>query len=216
MAQLTFNPAVGANSPVNGEVGSGDAGDDTFANIRGAAGGQSTVDTSTQTCMAINGTGTTNQFGAMKRGIFLFDTSSLGAGATISAATFSLYVTAVTDNLSQSVGITSSNPAANNTLANSDFAVANFGSTRFATDIAISAITTSAYNVWTLNANGIANISLTGISKFATRGSGDIDNTAPTWANLACNVTAQWAGEANKPRLVVTYTPASGGAALFL
>lgn len=208
----TFNPAVGANSPVNGEVGSGDAGDDTFANIRGAAGGQSTVDTSTQPCMQINATGTTDQFGAMKRGVFLFDTSTLGVGATISAATFSLYVTAKTDNLSQSVGITSSSPAANNTLANSDFAVANFGGTRFATDKTIASISTSAYADWALNASGIAAISLTGITKFGVRGSSDIDNSAPTWASsVSANVTAHWAGEANKPKLVVTFTPASTG-----
>ena len=217
LAESTFNPAVGANSPVNGEVGSGDAGDDTFANIRGAAGGQSTVDTSTQPAMQLQSTGTTNQFGAMKRGVFLFNTSSLGVGATITVATFSVYVTGKTDQLSQSVGITSSSPASNSNLVNSDFAVANFGSTRFATDITIANITLNAFNDWTLNADGRNNISLTGISKFGVRGSGDIDNSAPTWsASQTANVTAHWAGEANKPKLVVTYTSAEKGYAFVI
>ena len=204
-----FNPAVGANSPVNGQVGCPDANNDTWANTRGHAGGQSTVDNSAQDSMRLSTTGTNPNFGSLKRGVFLFDTSTLGAGATISAAIFSLYVTAKTDNLSQSVGITSSNPAANNNLVNSDYAVANFGSTRFATDKTIASISTAAYADWTLNADGRNNISLTGISKFSDRGSSDIDNSAPTWASsVTAQITVDTAGGTNKPKLDVTWTPA--------
>lgn len=63
----------------------------------------------------------------------------------------------------------------------------------------------------------IANINLTGISKFGTRCSADFDNSAPTWSiNLNSQLICHYASEANKPKLDVTWTPAVRGYAFFM
>jgi len=92
-----------------------------------------------------------------------------------------------------------------------DYALANFGSTRFVdSDILISGITTGAYNDFTLNASGIANIAKTGISKFGYRHAVDIDNSAPTWGSGADSYfTASFSDTgSNQPKLDVTFTRA--------
>lgn len=185
----------------------------SFSDIRSAASGRVTAFDSSATAIAkISAWSDADTFDSMAKAVLLFDTSSIPNDATISSATLSFYVTAATDGLSQSVGITSSAPTANTSLsASTDYAEASFGSTRFATDASISSLSVNAYNSFTLNSDGRSNISLTGISKFAVRTSADIDDTAPTWVSMASSsVTFQTAENTNKPRLVVTYSTPSG------
>ncbi|MCL4419961.1 hypothetical protein M1146_07780 [Patescibacteria group bacterium] len=71
----------------------------------------------------------------------------------------------------------------------------------------------NAYNNWTLNASGIAAISKTGITKFAVRLSGDIDNSAPTYsAGAESHIFFHQSDRTTtqKPRLIVTYTSVTG------
>ena len=147
----------------------------------------------------------------MARIFILFDTSALTAGATITAATISLFETAATreDTLlpSQLIDIVSSSPASNTNLVVDDYD--QLGTTSFAA-IDITSLTANAYNDFSLDANGLANISKTAISKFGARVSGDTSNTEPTFgADQAALVefnAADAAGTANDPKLVVTYT----------
>lgn len=154
----------------------------------------------------------------MSRSLMTFDTSLLTSGATISSAVLSLFgdtsgnVNADTD----SASIVASTPAANNAYAVEDYD--QFGTTKLATDIGIASINTTAYNDFSLNANGISNISLTGISRFGTRTAKDISNTAPSvglnnvWFKSADNT-----GTTNDPKLVVTYTiSVAGGYSFFM
>ena len=103
--------------------------------------------------------GTANRFDSLYRDIILFDTSSLGDSANISAATLSLYSwgKANTLNLSDNhagISLVSSNPNSNVALQNSDYAT--LGSTKYANDIAYSGITINQYNDMALNVAGKA------------------------------------------------------------
>lgn len=208
----SFSPDASPESTsVDGYVGRGSV-DESFATIRGGAGNDSN-DTGTTISASIFCSATTNQFSQISRGIVLFDTSALPNDAVISSATLKLYCTSKTTTTSQSVGITSGTPAANTGLAQADYATANFGSTRFVSDVVINNLTTNAYNDFALNASGISAVSLTSITKFAIRISGDIDNSAPTWSSEAergANFSS--ADGLNPPILTITYTSAGGSA----
>lgn len=142
------------------------------------------------------------------RGIFSFDLSSLPSGATITAATLRLYVTAKASGAGGAVGITSAAPASTTTLATSDFG--NVGSTEYATRINFSAATTSAYNDFALNASGLTYLTgkVGSSAGLGVRGSFDIDNSAPGAAvySLWSVSTSEQSGTSQDPKLEVSYS----------
>jgi hypothetical protein len=157
---------------------------------------------------------------SIARSIFLFVTSSLTAGATISAAVKSLHGDSG-DTWSFSswsphidINIYSSNPASNTALANGDYA--SLGTTPFCdTPIGYAGWSTAGYNDFALNAAGIAAINKTGITKLGTRNANyDVANSAPTWASDAGDTMAAFnadrTGTANDPKLAVAYTLNTG------
>jgi RHS repeat-associated protein len=154
-----------------------------------------------------------NNYEAIVRGFFLFDTSSLGANAKISSATISFRGTAKQDDLSQSITIVLSNPASNTAIVASDYNIANWTmKQQNSSDITIAAWNISGYNDFALSATGIGNISTTGISKFGSVLTSDRDNVAPSWgANLNGYISmnmAEAAGTTTDPKLVVVYDAA--------
>lgn len=191
----------------------------TWATIRGHA-GDAAVDTEVNTTANEIRCGTTSGWQLMDRGFFLFNTSSLGANANISAANFDLYVTAKTQNLAgQSVALVSSAPASNTALVAGDYD--SLGETSFATALTVASLTLSAYNTWTVNSTGIADIVTTGVTKYGTRLESDRANAEPTFsANALTDVSADMAdqtGTSTDPRLVVTYSlPAVGNYSYFM
>jgi len=70
--------------------------------------------------------------------------------------------------------------------------------------------TAGTYNDFTLNANGISNISKTGITYFGARDSLDTANTTPTGNNNWNFNSSNGAGTTTDPKLVVTYTTGGG------
>lgn len=184
----------------------------TWSDIRGGAGTFSAYTGTNEVDIYLNSQPST-LYQQMQRALTYFDTSAIADNVVISAAVLSGKGVGKNDTRSQSIGITSGTSASDSALADADYAVANFGSTRFATDITIASWSTSAYNDFTLNASGLAAISKTGISKFAWRFSGDIDNVDPgggvsilTYARAA---SAEAAGTTTDPTLVVTYSTPS-------
>lgn len=146
------------------------------------------------------------------RAYFLFDTSSIGSGQSVSSATFSLWVTTATDQQadgSDYVNVYTSTPASNTALATTDFP--NVGSTAQATQITISALTTAAYNDFAFNSTGKGNIAMTGVSKFSLRDGHDAANVSMTFShiNLVKGDFADTAGTANDPKLVVVSAAAA-------
>jgi len=178
----------------------------TFSNIRDGAGTGAASATSGALQMGfIEAYTTTDTFDNIQRGIFLFNTSSIGSGKNIDSAYISVYITTIWTGLGHSNGhIVSSNPASNTDLVSSDYG--NLGSTSFGY-LNTANMTLDAYNNITLNSSGLANISLTGVSKFGGRIGFDLDNIAPTWINgQLTGYRGQTAETGNGNKLVVTYT----------
>ena len=154
----------------------------------------------------------TSGFESLRRSIYLFNTSALTSGASISAAVMSLYGSAKTDGFgcTPNIDIYTSAPASNTALAAGDYD--SLGSTsQTGTPITYSGWSTAGYNDFTFDATGRGNISKTDISKFGARNENrDVANSSPTWgSSLASGLsgyTADQTGTANDPKLVVTYT----------
>ena len=187
--------------------------------IRGNTIGTAAVDTTaTDAFYQVEATATTNKWNNITRSFFLFDTSALTASATISAATLSLIGSSSSNSLSATaaqtaIHIVASTPASNTALVTEDYdqtGATSFGSFAFAD------FSTSAYNDITLDANGIANISKTAVSKFGAKAGADVNNSEPTWGSTQdIRISGKFADTAvttSEPKLTVTYTlPATGG-----
>lgn len=181
---------------------------ETFSTIRGGA-GTAMNDTAASHFVTLAATSTSNQYSELRRFIALFNTASLTASANISSAVLSLFGTGKTNGLGDpDLHIASSTPASNTTLATGDYS--NVGSTSFG-NVTYAGFSTVAYNDITLDSNGIANISKTGVSKFSALLSWDINNSfTGAWSSLAQSYlsfnSADQGATTNDPKLVVTYT----------
>lgn len=185
----------------------------TWATIRDGAGDGARDDfDGSENIITVNTGTTTDRFSMMIRSIFLFDTSSITAPATISDAVFSIYGHTKSDTLSASptVNIYSSNPASNTALAAGDFD--GLGTTAYCdTAITYAGYALLDYNNFSFNATGIAAIAKTGISKFGLRNANyDVANSAPTWVYDAVSrlnaYFSDFSGTSSDPKLVVTYS----------
>lgn len=179
----------------------------SWASIHGGAGTASS-DLDTNLIVVITSSATVNTWREIRRGIMLFDTSSLPVGATITSATLDLYITGVDTSLADfdSV-ICASTPASNTAVVSADYQ--QLGATDFSNRVLSSALTINAYNVWTLNAAGLTAINMTGITKLGILFAPDIDNIEPTYpgSRLSSTIGITSADNGtNKPKLTVTYT----------
>lgn len=193
---------------------------ESFSSLRGGSGTGSDDAVDQETVAALDASAVSNQFQYFYRSIFGFDTSALPDGDSISSATLSIvgFDFGYIDDFGLSLGITSATSSSNSTLANADYAVANYGSTDFATRLAFSAWNTAGANNFSLNASGLAHISKSGVTKFAARHSADIDNSAPAWVSVGDSGVAGYFSEAtgttNDPKLVVEHSLGSDSASV--
>lgn len=137
---------------------------------------------------------------SISRGYLTFNTSSIPAGSTISAATLQVYVTAK-DNL-----VNDGNDAVIVTQPNAIW-TAWSGSGSNALDI--TSITTSAYNTFTLNSGGYAMLTLGGTSVLGLQEGHDTISsmvTSTTQGNSITYSTSEETGTAQDPTLSITYT----------
>jgi len=159
----------------------------------------------------------------LERVIILFDTSSLLnlGNVIIRSVTLSLYgfITAGgTKNKQDDLGIApdvnvySSNPASNTELVPADYGA--LGTTPFCNTPITYANWKEGWNTFTLNANGIAAISKTGITKFGLRNANyDAANIEPSWSAHLQSYLFWYAadcGLATAPKLTVNYTSIRG------
>jgi hypothetical protein len=191
----------------------------SWATLVAAAGNNVADATASGYFMVIQRGTDTDAWKDLRRGIFLFKTSALTAGASISAAVMSIEGQDKGDgaSITPDLNVYSSAPALNTELAVGDFD--SLGTTAFATAITYSGFNAAGYNNFTLNASGIAAIDKVGISKFGVRNANyDASGTPPTWASggayshFICTF-AETAGTTSDPKLVVTYTAAASGPA---
>ncbi len=215
---LTTYPNAGTGSaPIDGDGGLGGVYDQTFSNLRSTTADDHDDTATSRNIGYLKASATTDQFENLKRSKFGFDTSSIGTDS-IDSATLSLYINSVTTGLgSTDIDIVEGNvPASESDLANGDFDISDFGSTRFATGKDISSLSTSAYNNYTLNASGESHINKSGNTWFGALLKWDVDNNfTGTWAsgqNTSANASmADTTGTTQDPKLVVEHSVVGGG-----
>jgi hypothetical protein len=219
---LTQYPeSTGSRNPVNGRLYRGGV-NQLFSDIRIGAGTNAEPDVTNGECALLRATSTSNQYQILLRSIFCFNTASLTSSAIISAATFSLCATGqapVTNEGTTTLDIVASSPSSTTDLATSDYG--QLASTVFGSKTVAAWVSTDGtYNDITLDANGIANISKTSISKFGTRLGFDTIGSGQSWVSLGdstfyCYFAAQ-SGTTKDPKLVVTYSLPVKGYAFFM
>jgi len=146
----------------------------------------------------------------LSRNMFLYDTSAIDSGDTISSATLSLYggTFAQGNASSTTYEIVESSPPSNTAITTSDFN--NYSFTSFAS-IAFASFSTSGYNDFTLNAAGIAKVIKAGISKFGSVTGLDLNITSMTSGhdNIQAVYEASYTGTTRDPKLVVEHAAGS-------
>src|SRR3990167_2684982 len=207
---LTVSPAAGANSPIDGDTGRVTV-DETLTDIRAGAGNTSSATGDAGVFLNVRASTTTDQWSQIRRPHYCFDTSSIGASATVSAADFKMYfqgAAPTTLGITPSVYIVESTIASTSAIADSDYG--NVGSTSWG-NLAYASYVADTRNAIAMNATGYGAINKTGITKIAMRHQVDFDGTfGGTWAsnaNSAFNIRfADIITEAQLPQLTVTYS----------
>jgi hypothetical protein len=211
------------STSVDGEV-SRDvaAAGEIFSTMRTSA-GTSAGPTTSATAVVLEGGTTSNQFRGARRLIHLYDCSAIPDTDTITSAKESLYVySADTSNglsgqasANSAIVVGSSNPASNTNLVAGDYNIAVYGTTEFGRSVQQDALALNDYNDITLNANGIAAISQTSITKFGAQYGWFFDNTTTgiTWASNGLQSvavrSADTAGTTSDPALIVVHSGAT-------
>lgn len=202
MSILTVYPAAGNTTYFDGMYNSGY--NALFTTSHGLSSAADGSDGATGTAHVIRSLYNPPSGYYISRALYLFDTSALGGGATISAVTFNIKGTGAFSNAdSSSIGVVETNPASISSIADADygtFSYTDYGS------ITLASWSTSAYNTISLNASGISAISKTGTTKFGLLSSNDRTDTSPSGDNLVQALSADNSGTSNDPYLEITYT----------
>jgi hypothetical protein len=213
MSVETFYPENDAGTTTADGVVGVESQDDVWATVRAATGNvvNNSTDSSNGCYIATNAT--TDHWTNIFRSIFTIDVSGFtGDPDDITKITFSFYPSTIQDNFAQDVCFVNSSPASNSNLVATDYG--NVGTTQYAADLDVGALSTGQYNSFTLNATGIAAVKAAiagdGIFKCGMRFSGDRTNTAPTWASSTIGrvvfAFADNATQSRRPVLTITYT----------
>lgn len=205
---LTAYPAAGQGGTTSDTWCGRNTVDETFATIRSSAGNEATNDSSLYAWLQASTT--LNQFVRQIRSIMTFDTSSLGAGANVSSATLSLWgQNAGPQSLgTPSLVICKATPASNGTIVAADYSQVLTASSY--STVGTVNVTNTVYTDCALNAAGISNVSLTGVSGFgATTGWDASGSFTGTWVSGGQSsyqfASSDTVGTANDPKLVITY-----------
>ncbi|MEW6775624.1 MAG: hypothetical protein AB1405_04990 [Bdellovibrionota bacterium] len=181
----------------------------SFANLRAAAGNAvNLTDTANQVTLQANNS-ITDVYDFITRIILTYDTRAIPAAAPIFSATHSLGMGPPTTDLGDtSFHLAGASPAADNTLAASDYA--NVQRTSFGSFPSLSSIVPNAINDMPLNASGIAAIAKGGITKFSLQLGWDLTGTyTGTWSagaqTKAILAMADFEGTTADPKLTVEY-----------
>ena len=213
----TFYPNAGTSTaPVDGAVRRAEV-NESFSSIRNGSGNAVEMVTGL-TPGELGASGTADQFIRSDRLLYGFNIS-IGTDQ-VDSATFSLYGYGKSTGIgTTNVEITTVTPGNNDTVttfANSDYNIANYGSSLLATGIDIATgWSTTGYNDFALNASGKAYVT-NGIRYFAARNSWDVNNSfTGTWVSgqetRGLARAADESGTTNDPKLVVVHSAAAGG-----
>jgi hypothetical protein len=178
----------------------------TWPDIRDGA-GTSSFDTQASANLYLQA-GASSGWALLHRLLFFFYLA--GLSGTVNAATLSLYGSVKSDGLgdSPSIDVYGCNSSSATSLTSADYGTVL--STAFASAIPFASFNAGGYNDFALNSNGLANIPLSGLSRFCARlANSDVANSPPSFSpNAASYFTIYMAeqGSGYKPKLVVTYS----------
>jgi hypothetical protein len=200
----------GAGDSVDGEASHNQT--TSWATVRAGAGNSSSYTANVNLVGEVKGT--SPNWEAINRLFALYDTSALPDGDTIDSAVNNYTGSSTPDfnnDFAESASLTSSNPASNTAIANSDYGT--LGTTLFAASILFSNIVhdDATVTVFTLNAAGLAAIDATGTTKFGIRTLSDLSDSEPSGAtNDMSRVWFHMEEETvpgdRRPNLVITHT----------
>lgn len=146
-----------------------------------------------------------------------FDTSSLGAGATVSAGTLTLYGSGTAETNTDSPTIQARGYDWGGTLTSADVVDFNPG-TNWTNLAYLASMALTSWDQTSGNANNLTSqsgmttwINKTGVSYCAVNFDASATTTAPTGSNVFNTRLADQAGTSSDPLLTVTYTPAMTG-----
>lgn len=148
------------------------------------------------------------------RSVTIFDTSALGAGSTVLSANYNIYLSTIDDAETDHPGdlvlvectITGTSITS---LSTSDWG--SFGTTSFSASFYDLSSVSGGYNQLALNATGLSNVNVSGITKLGLRGQNDLDGDAhaPSLDSSVQMYFADYADVTRDPKLTGTYTPAA-------
>jgi RHS repeat-associated protein len=155
-----------------------------------------------------------NQWRALDRGVFTFDTSSIPDTDVILSATLSIYGSTKSDEgvaIAPDINVYDATPSTNYGFTAADFGL--IGATALSTAISYAGWSTTGYNDFALNASGLASISKSGITRLGTRNANyDVANVVPAWSgdtsHFITGYLAQEVGTDRDPKLVVVHATA--------
>lgn len=209
---LTKSPQAGSggsNVSVDGSMLNGNIA--SWASLIGAANATAVSATENQQQVAGFTHNSGSNYTNLYRGVFTFDTSSLGSGVAISAATLSLSGYSKTDQMgcAPNIDIYTWNGANANAIVVGDFSQCGSTSQTGAPITYASWLTGGSYNPFTFSI--FSNISKTGVSKFCSRNANyDVTGSIPSDVSvydISCLTAyfADYGGGTYAPNLVVTY-----------
>lgn len=206
----SFEPAIGANQPVDGYVlrGFADSSDSaTFTSMRNGNGTGHSVSGPYAGFAIYSSDGTPNEYSQFERSILCFNTQDLPDAAVITDVTLSLYGRTKRNELgSANLHVAGATTSSSSNLVNSDYQ--NVQRTSFG-NISYASFNLNAYNDITFNSTGRAYVSPTAVTKLSIQADWDINNSfTGTWVtNSASNIYFSYADNSTgKPQLTVTYT----------
>ena len=210
-ASASFNPDANPESTsVDGYIFNSVV-SETWAQIT-AGDGTGVDDTDTLLQVRVVATTTTDEYEVLTRIKCLFDTSSIGSGYYVDSASFKFTpFYSSQDDFGMSLALVSCSTASNTSLSLSDYNISSFGSTRLSTDIALASMVDEDQSTMNLNAFGLANIDMEGVSKFGLICDFDLDG-APAWINSGDSRVVMYSADSalNMPTLDVTYFENTG------
>lgn len=183
--------------------------DETWATIQAGAGTSASPSTTADKDAFLQASEVTNQYQELRRGIYLFDTSSISSSANIISTAFSLYGTNKWNGLgAPTLVVVSSTPASNTDLVTGDFA--QLGTTTLGS-IAYASYSTTAYNDISILKSSLT---VGGITKLGTRLEWDRSGSfTGVWKSNATGgysgfrpAFADDTGIDTDPKLIVTWT----------
>jgi hypothetical protein len=181
----------------------------SFAAIKAGAGTSASSIITNGTYPQVRASNAVDTFSILGQSNYSFDTSGIGVGNNVDAATLSIHSPSLLTGLGDvDIHIVESTQANNNNLATSDYQ--QFNTTSFGS-INTTAWVTSAFNPFTLNAAGRSFIDVAGVTPFAEITAWDLNGVfTGTWSSLArtyaSSTYADTTGTANDPKLEGTFT----------